>query len=104
MVVYHVMWLSGLCVGVSRFSLLCFPAEGKTVHCVGIFYYCQAECLKVKELSASRKCYYATYKTIGHFSVNCEVLWNSDVKLYYYNNNSVEFVLINLRNQQSSGQ
>jgi hypothetical protein len=26
-VVYHKMWLSGLCVGVSWFSLLCFPAE-----------------------------------------------------------------------------
>jgi hypothetical protein len=27
MVVYHIMWLSGLCVGVSWFGLLCFPAE-----------------------------------------------------------------------------
>jgi hypothetical protein len=27
MVVYHIMCLSGLCVGVSWFSLLCFPAE-----------------------------------------------------------------------------
>jgi hypothetical protein len=26
MVVYHVMWLSGRCVGVLWFSLLCFPA------------------------------------------------------------------------------
>jgi hypothetical protein len=27
MVVYHIMWLSGLCVGKSWFSLLCCPAE-----------------------------------------------------------------------------
>jgi hypothetical protein len=27
MVVYHTMWLGGLCVGVQGFSLLCFPAE-----------------------------------------------------------------------------
>jgi hypothetical protein len=27
MVVYHIMWLSGLCVIVSWFSLVCFPAE-----------------------------------------------------------------------------
>jgi hypothetical protein len=32
MVVYHIMWLSGLCVGVSRFSLLCFLAEAKPLH------------------------------------------------------------------------
>jgi hypothetical protein len=27
MVVYHIMWLSGLCVGVSWFSLLCWEAK-----------------------------------------------------------------------------
>jgi hypothetical protein len=27
LVVYHIMWLSGLCAGVSWVRLLCFPAE-----------------------------------------------------------------------------
>jgi hypothetical protein len=51
MVVYHTVWLRGLCIVVSWFSLLCFPAETcrsqhiwikqwcKFVHCAGYFYY-----------------------------------------------------------------
>jgi hypothetical protein len=37
MVVYHIMWLSGLCVGVSWFSLLCFLAECTRCYCKNFF-------------------------------------------------------------------
>ena len=57
----------------------------------------------VSILSVRWECNYATNVTIRNLSVNYDVLWASDVKIYC-NNNSVEFVFINLLNQQSSGQ
>ena len=59
--------------------------------------------INIPTLSVRWECNYATNVTIRNLSVNYEVLWASDVK-FYYNNNSVEFVFINLLNQQLSGQ
>jgi hypothetical protein len=60
MVVYHIMWLSGQCVGVSRFSLLCFPTECKmsVLVCllISTLFYTPFSCTKTVVCEAVQQC------------------------------------------------
>jgi hypothetical protein len=103
MVVYHIMWLSGLCVGVSWFGLLCFPAE--CIQGVRFLADCYVEVVEMvqvvalhfHEISLNREvCFFlAVYWFVCDLfndavstsycwyitSIKCVLLWSRSVRL-----------------------